>query len=744
MYWKPLYNLLEALALRPVVANAQHIKAVPGRKTDVCDAAWIADLHRHGLVPTSFIPDRPQRELRDLVRYRRAVVQERTREASRIQKVLKGANIKLASVASDVLGMSGRRMLQEIVAGCDDRRRWRRWPKGRLKSKRAALERALHGRLGPRQRLMLGEQLQHIAELEGRIARLSAEIEQRMAPFAAALEALDTIPGVGRRTAEDVVAEIGTDMDRFPSARHLASWAKICPGNHESAGKRKSGRTGHGNKWLRATLTEAAKAASRTRQTYLSAQYQHLAPRTGRNKATLAVAHSILTIVYVLLRDGGTYRDLRADAPRRTRARRHPTQPRETAAAVGFRRDAHRPEGRVGSFFGQAAETAHSRDRHSDPDVLRWFHPVAKAAQACVDPMSRPSTCSAICRRRPCVPRSGIVCSSSCPTSAVNSIGGWLHERGAVTMGTKLQNVLCIQDPTGLRYFLGTLHASEIKELTMVPVVTLTPPDAEHPDLWLNENSEAGYQRAGESRRMALIADFIRARPNCVIPPVLLSCRGRWMFEPASKTSTIGTLVAHDLAAIVDGQHRLGGLWRLATNTHAPPQLRNRVVPFMAIADMSLEDEKREFVDVNSNQRGVKKSLLRYLDRHVSFSGRAATALMEDEESVFQGRIDEQKKRDWSLILFGATQDCVDEMFGRALNIKKFDPARNPHQQEPALEFTLTYWRTVKEALPMFWADIDKLPAVRVRKSKDNPGTRAFRYRLLEGNWSSCFLPPGL
>ena len=299
-------------------------------------------------------------------------------------------------------------------------------------------------------------------------------------------------------------------------------------------------------------------------------------------------------------------------------------------------------------------------------------------------------------------------------------------------MGTKLQHVLCIEDPTGLRYFLGTLHASEIKELTMVPVVTLTPPEAEHPDLWLNEDSEAGYQRAGELRRMQLIADFIRQRPNCVIPPVLLSCRGKWTFEPASKASTTGTLVAHDLAAIVDGQHRLGGLWRLAADTDAPPELKNRIVPFMAIADMSLEDEKREFVDVNSNQRGVKKSLLRYLERHVSFSGKAATALMEDEESVFQGRIDEQKKRDWSLILFGAAQDCVDELFGRALQIKKFDPARYLHQQETALEFTLTYWRTVKEALPMFWADIDKLPAVRVHKSKEHPGTRAFEYRLLE------------
>ena len=309
-YWKPVYNVLEARGLCPVVANAQHIKAVPGRKTDVSDAAWIADLHRHGLVPASFIPAREQRELRELLRYRRSVIEERTREAARVQKVLEGANIKLGSVASDVLGVSGRAMLRRLVAGETDAEALAGLARGRLRRKQPELVRALEGGVGAHQRLLLAEQLRHIEELEERLARLDAEIDRRMAPFESALEALDTIPGVGRRTAEEVVAEIGTDMSRFPSARHLVSWAKLCPGNHESAGVRRSGRTGHGNKWLRSTLTEAAKAAGRSRQTYLGTRYRRLARCIGRNKATVAVAHSILTISYRLLRDGGAYRDL--------------------------------------------------------------------------------------------------------------------------------------------------------------------------------------------------------------------------------------------------------------------------------------------------------------------------------------------------------------------------------------------------------------------------------------------------
>ena len=204
-------------------------------------------------------------------------------------------------------------------------------------------------------------------------------------------------------------------------------------------------------------------------------------------------------------------------------------------------------------------------------------------------------------------------------------------------MGTRLPNTLQIEDPTGLTYFLGVLHASEIKELTMVPVVTMSPPTTEDAALQLNENSQNGYQRAGEAKRMQQIAEFVQKRPACVIPPVLLSCRGQWTFEPNSKSSSVGTLVAVDLAAIVDGQHRLGGLWLLARDHNSPDELRNRVIPFMAIADMSLEDEKQEFVDINGNQRGVKKSLLRYLDRHASFSGRARYGTNGGRRIRFQG-----------------------------------------------------------------------------------------------------------
>jgi len=310
VYWKPVYNLLEASQLRPVVANAKHIKSVPGRKTDVKDAEWIAELHQYGLLPASFIPDRPQRELRELVRYRRSLIQERTREAARIQKVLEGANVKLASVASDVLGVSGRAILRLIVEGIEDPQVLAGQARGRLRDKHDALVRALRGLVGSHQRLVLGEQLSHLEELEERIARLSEEIGRRLGPFEKVLDEMDRIPGVGRRTAEDLVAEIGLDMSRFPSARHLASWAKICPGNHQSAGKRKTGRIGDGNKWLRAALTEGAQAAAHTKNSYLAAQYHHLAPRRGRKRAIIAVAHSILTIVYYLLRDGTTYSDL--------------------------------------------------------------------------------------------------------------------------------------------------------------------------------------------------------------------------------------------------------------------------------------------------------------------------------------------------------------------------------------------------------------------------------------------------
>jgi transposase len=312
-YWKPVFNLLEESEIGAIVVNAAHIKAVPGRKTDVRDAEWIAELMRHGLLRGSFIPDREHRELRELVRYRRSVVQERSREIARLQKVLEGANIKLDSVVSSVMGKSSRRMLERIVQGHDDPEELASLALGRLRTKKDELVKALDGLIGPHQRFLLEEQLRHIEELEDRISRLTQEIESRMRPFEAAVNAIDDIPGIGRIGAQEIIAEIGVDMSRFPSHGHLASWAKVCPGNNESAGKRRSGRSGRGNPWLRSTLVEAAWAAARTKDSYLRAQYYRLKSRRGAKRAALAVGHSILVAVYYMLRDGTAYQDLGAD-----------------------------------------------------------------------------------------------------------------------------------------------------------------------------------------------------------------------------------------------------------------------------------------------------------------------------------------------------------------------------------------------------------------------------------------------
>lgn len=309
VYWKPVYNLLEE-QFTLLVVNAQHIKAVPGRKTDVKDAEWIADLLRHGLVRGSFIPDRAERELRELVRYRRSLIQQRSQVVNRIQKVLEGANIKLSSVATDVMGVSGRAMVEAMVSGVDDPRVLADMAKGTLRKKTGALARALEGLVGPHQRMLLGSQLRLLDFLDVEIARLDEEVASRMHPFEEALERVDAIPGVGRRVAESIVAEIGIDMSRFPTAAHLASWARVCPGNHESAGKRKSGSTGHGNIWLRSMLVQAAQAASHTKGTYLAAQYHRIAARRGGKRAIMAVAHTILVTIYHMLNRGTAYSDL--------------------------------------------------------------------------------------------------------------------------------------------------------------------------------------------------------------------------------------------------------------------------------------------------------------------------------------------------------------------------------------------------------------------------------------------------
>jgi len=308
VYWQPIYNLLEE-TFTLLLANARHIKAVPGRKTDVKDCEWIADLLRHGLLRGSFVPDRAQRELRELARYRTTLVRERSSEVNRLQKTLEGANIKLAAVASDVLGVSGRQILDELVAGVTDAAALAALAQGRLRDKTDQLQRALAGRFGPHQRFLVAQQLAHIDELDTRIAAVSAEIEARLRPFAPALERLDTIPGISRRGAEILLAELGPDLAPFRSAAQLASWAGLCPGNHQSAGKRISGKTRKGNPWLRALLVQAAHAVGRT-PTYLGARYRRLAARKGGKRAAIAVAHTILRIVYALLTNQTAYVDL--------------------------------------------------------------------------------------------------------------------------------------------------------------------------------------------------------------------------------------------------------------------------------------------------------------------------------------------------------------------------------------------------------------------------------------------------
>jgi transposase len=307
-YWKPVYNILED-AFKLLVVNAQHLKAVPGRKTDVRDAEWIADLLRHGLLAPSFIPSRPERELRELTRYRTSLVRERASEVNRLQKVLEGANIKLASVAADVVGVSGRAMLAALVSGTQDTRSIVELARGKLRNKRDALQDALEGRVGAHQRFLIRTQLRHIDELKALIDDVSEEIEQRLQPMREDMERLMTIPGIGRRVAETFLSEIGNDMTHFPSARHLASWAGLCPGNNESAGKSRTGRTRRGSPWLRSVLVEAAVTAGHTK-TYLGAQFRRLAARRGAKRAAVALAHTIIIIAYHLLSRGQDYSDL--------------------------------------------------------------------------------------------------------------------------------------------------------------------------------------------------------------------------------------------------------------------------------------------------------------------------------------------------------------------------------------------------------------------------------------------------
>ena len=311
-YWKPIYNILEE-NFEVLLVNARHIKQVPGRKTDVMDAEWIADLLRHGLLRGSFIPPVGQRELRELTRHRTNFVRERATLVNRIQKTLESANIKLASVASNVMGVSGRAMLEAIVTGTANAAEMAGLAKGRLREKREQLDKALEGRVKPHHRFVLSEYLCQVDSLDESIARFDAEIENYCRPFEESVELLDTIPGVARRIAEVIVSEIGNDMSRFPTADHLSAWAGVAPGNNESAGKRYSGTTRHGNRALTTALVQAAHAAARSRNTYLSAQYHRLAGRRGKKRAIVAVAHSVLVISYHIIQRKEPYNDLGCD-----------------------------------------------------------------------------------------------------------------------------------------------------------------------------------------------------------------------------------------------------------------------------------------------------------------------------------------------------------------------------------------------------------------------------------------------
>jgi transposase len=317
VYWKPVFNILEA-ALAVILVNARDAKAVPGRKTDVRDCEWLADLLRHGLLRASFIPPLEIRELRELTRYRQTLIKEHTAVANRIQKLIESANIKLGQVATDVFGVSGRLMLRALADGEEDAEKLVGLARGSLKGKKPELRRALTSRLTPAQRFILNELLLRLAELETASARVGEQIVKEVAespdPFVPeAVKLLQTIPGIALRVAEVIASEIGADMSRFPTDAHLASWAGVCPGNNESAGRRRSGQTTKGSPYLRAAITQAAWAAAHTKDTYLAAQYHRLIKRMGKNKALVAVAHSLLVIVYHVLDRRADYRELGGD-----------------------------------------------------------------------------------------------------------------------------------------------------------------------------------------------------------------------------------------------------------------------------------------------------------------------------------------------------------------------------------------------------------------------------------------------
>jgi transposase len=337
VYWKPVYAVLEDAGLDLIVGNAHHIKNVPGRKTDVKDAEWIAELVRHGLVAKSFVPPKPIRELRDLMRYHRKLVNARTGERNRLLKLLETANIKLSSVATDVFGKSGMAMLGAIAEGQDSGAALAELAQGLLKKKKGALVKALDGRVAEHHRFMLRMQLDRLQGLDADLAKLEAYVDQKMEPYRLQQRALEQIPGVGSHTARTLIAEMGVDMSVFHNEHRLAAWAGVCPGNNESGGKRLRGRTRKGNVHLRTALVEASMSAVRKKGSYLRSKYYRLKPRMGVKRAAMVVAHKILVASFRILADGTVYQDLGEaylDSLSKTRTSRHLVRRLE---ALGFR-----------------------------------------------------------------------------------------------------------------------------------------------------------------------------------------------------------------------------------------------------------------------------------------------------------------------------------------------------------------------------------------------------------------------
>jgi transposase len=315
VYWQPIHNILEG-RFEIFLVNAQSIKRMPGRKTDMKDAEWIATLMQHGLLQPSFIPPREQRELRDLTRYRQSLVEERNRFANRLQKVLEGTNIKLSAVATDIQGVSAQAILRALLNGQEDPRVLAELARGRLRNKRNELERALVGKITPHQRFMLSELLTQLGFLDEQIVRFGARIEEKLAQmpvYEEAVRLLDTIPGVDRQLATLIVAEIGVDMSRFPSDRHITAWAGVAPGNHETGGKRRSGKARKGNSYLERGLVLAAHGAARSKNTYLRSPYYRLASRRGKARAAVAVGRTILQAAYHMIQRGEPYYELGAN-----------------------------------------------------------------------------------------------------------------------------------------------------------------------------------------------------------------------------------------------------------------------------------------------------------------------------------------------------------------------------------------------------------------------------------------------